>query len=238
MGQADAVDYEALFPHVEPDVRTLLVAALELFAALGYNATTTRKIAKAVGKGPSAVYNRYTSKHEVLLQIVESGHLYLLSELAVAKTSFELPDETLAEVVRTHVDFHARYTAMARVANYELLNLDSRSLARVIDLRKEIEAAFLDPIRVGQASKEFRTAHDKTTATCMMSMGIDVARWYRAGGRMTSNELANEYAGYALRLVGVDEQRIQQVMESLSNRPILAARDGAQSAQTQESSYD
>ncbi|WP_269093272.1 hypothetical protein [Mycobacterium intracellulare] len=35
----------------------------------------------------------------------------------------------------------------------------------------------------------------------MLSLGIDLARWYRDGGRWTPDEIGEAYADFALRIV-------------------------------------
>jgi len=42
-----------------------------------------------------------------------------------------------------------------------------------------------------------------TAATAVLSLCMDVARWYRPGHRRTADEIGEGYAEAALRVVGV-----------------------------------
>lgn len=49
---------------------------------------------------------------------------------------------------------------------------------------------------------DFDTQNPKMAATALLSLGIDIARWYRDEGSWTPEEIADFYADVALRLVG------------------------------------
>ncbi|WP_406724756.1 hypothetical protein WJ438_09025 [Streptomyces sp. GD-15H] len=54
----------------------------------------------------------------------------------------------------------------------------------------------------GVAVGEFHVAGPRLTSTALLSLGIDIARWYRPGGEWPPDELADRYAELALQLVG------------------------------------
>ena len=52
-----------------PETRDAIhLAAIELFARLGYHATSMRAIASAAGVQPAAIYHWYSSKEAILVQ--------------------------------------------------------------------------------------------------------------------------------------------------------------------------
>lgn len=48
---------------------------------------------------------------------------------------------------------------------------------------------------------EFHARDPRIAAAALLSLGIDLARWYRDGGRWTPDEIGEEYAEIALRIV-------------------------------------
>jgi hypothetical protein len=42
-------------------------------------------------------------------------------------------------------------------------------------------------------------------AAALLSLGIDLARWYRDGVRWTPEQIAEQYAAIALRIVGTHD---------------------------------
>lgn len=51
----------------------ILKAALKLFSAKGYESTSVAEIADAVGIRKASLYSRFTSKKEVLDELVQEG---------------------------------------------------------------------------------------------------------------------------------------------------------------------
>jgi AcrR family transcriptional regulator len=75
MGEETVKKYAGLWAHIEPpSSRRLLLAALEAFAAHGFDGATTRDIAGRAGMSPAAVYVHYGSKAELLYEISRTGH--------------------------------------------------------------------------------------------------------------------------------------------------------------------
>ena len=58
----------------------------------------------------------------------------------------------------------------------------------------------------GIARAAFRSSNPRMTALALLSLGIDVARWYRDEGEWSPEEIADYYCELALRIVGVRRQ--------------------------------
>jgi hypothetical protein len=56
----------------------------------------------------------------------------------------------------------------------------------------------------GVASGAFHTPDPHMATLALLSLGIDIARWYREGGRWTPEDIGDSYAEIALRIVGAD----------------------------------
>jgi AcrR family transcriptional regulator len=195
-----------LWADVRPDAaRRLLVAALELFADRGYHATTTRDVAAAAGVSPGLLYVHFPTKADVLARISLDGHRLTLQAVTAALERAEPePAARLASYVETFVSWHARHHVVARVVQYELAALPADAFAEVAALRRRTETLLRREIEAGLDDGSFSATDPATVARAVLSLGIDVARWYGTGsrGRPDPGDLGGQYAALALRMVG------------------------------------
>ena len=192
-----------LWPDVQPEAaRRLMLAAVEAFATRGYHATTTRDIAGAAGMSPAALYVHFPSKAALLFAISQSGHEQALALVETVIDRQGSARETLRRIVEEFVAWHARRHTVARVVQYELQSLPEREYAVVADLRRRIEHLVRDVIAKGVDEGVFAVADLHTAATAVLSLGVDVARWYSDRAGKTPEALGREYADLVLRMVG------------------------------------
>ncbi|MGC4950511.1 TetR/AcrR family transcriptional regulator [Streptomyces sp. DT224] len=181
--------------------RRLLVAAVDAFAERGYHATTTRDIAGRAGMSPAALYIHYKTKEELLHRISRIGHDRALAVLEAAAGSDGTAAERLATAVRSFVRWHAERHTTARVVQYELDALGEEHRAEIIALRRRTDAVVRRIIGEGVASGEFDVPDVPGTTLAVLSLCIDVARWFNAQGSRTPDEVAELYADLVLRMV-------------------------------------
>lgn len=194
---------EDLWPDVRPDAaRRLMAAAIESFATRGYHATTTRDIANAAGMSPAALYVHFPSKAAVLSAISRSGHEQALEMISTVVRSTEDPVEAIRLVVQRFVAWHAKRHRVARVVQYELQALPEEDYRVIADLRRRTEQLVRDVISAGVASGRFEVADIRTAARAVLSLGIDVARWYTEGSKPSPATLGRQYAELVLGMLG------------------------------------
>ncbi|GAB6915467.1 TetR family transcriptional regulator [Streptomyces sp. KhCrAH-43] len=182
--------------------RRLLVAAVDAFAERGYHATTTRDIAGRAGMSPAALYIHYKTKEELLHRISRIGHDRALALLESAADGGGTAAERLASAVRSFVRWHAERHTTARVVQYELDALGEEHRTEIIALRRRTDAVVRRIIGEGVASGEFDVPDVPGTTLAVLSLCIDVARWFNAQGSRTPDEVGELYAGLVLRMVG------------------------------------
>ena len=180
----------------------LLDAAVAAFSRHGFHGTTTRDIAAAAGMSPAAVYVHHRSKEDLLHVITARGHERTLRLVQEAVASESEPAAQLTAVVRAFVAHHARHHTTARVVNYELAALSAEHHAEVAAVRRSIEREVRGVVERGVAAGAFDVPAPRMTTLALLSLGIDVARWYRDEGEWTPEQVAEEYAVLALRTVG------------------------------------
>ncbi|ANW20935.1 TetR/AcrR family transcriptional regulator [Streptomyces clavuligerus] len=203
MGTADdTTGDEVPWGEVTPEAaRKLLVAAVEAFAERGYHATTTRDIAGRAGMSPAALYIHYRTKEELLHRISRIGHERALEVLETAAARPGTPGERLADAVSSFVRWHAWRHDTARVVQYELDALSPEHRTEIVELRRRSGAVLRGVLREGVESGEFDVPDLPGTTLAVLSLCIDVARWFNTRGARTPEEVGALYADLVLRMV-------------------------------------
>ncbi|MEU9953576.1 TetR/AcrR family transcriptional regulator, partial [Streptomyces sp. NPDC047939] len=203
MSTAEETDGENTpWSEVTPEAaRRLLVAAVDAFAERGYHATTTRDIAGRAGMSPAALYIHFKTKEELLHRISRIGHDRALTLLESAADGEGSATERLDGAVRAFVRWHAERHTTARVVQYELDALAEEHRTEIVELRRRSDAAVRRIIGEGVAAGEFDVSDVPGTALAVLSLCIDVARWFNAQGSRTPDEVGELYAGLVLRMV-------------------------------------
>ncbi|MBX6750017.1 MAG: TetR family transcriptional regulator [Micromonosporaceae bacterium] len=201
----------------DPDRRQrLLEAAVAAFAARGFHGTSTRDIAAAAGMSPAAIYVHHESKEELLYQISRSGHEAVLDRLRAAIATAEDPAAQLVAAMRAFATHHARAHTVARIVNYELAALSEEHRREISRLRRAITAELRAVVDRGVAAGIFDTPDPRMATTVLLSLGVDISRWYQENHPLTAEQLGEFYADVALRVVG----------QGRTGRTASAARSG------------
>lgn len=182
--------------------RRLLTSAVRCFAANGYHATTTRDIAMGVGLSPAALYVHFPSKELVLFEIMRAAHERALA--CIKDPSIEEAGgaaDRLAAMVSRYTAWHARHHVAARVSQYELAGLTPEHYDEIIRLRHLTNDVFRAAVENGATEGAFAPGDVNRLVRGMLSLSIDLVRWYRLDGPDSPEQLGDFYAELALRMV-------------------------------------
>jgi AcrR family transcriptional regulator len=155
-----------------------------------------------VGLSPAALYVHFPSKELVLFEIMRAGHESALAyiqdpEIEAAGGAAE----RLAAMVRRYTAWHARHHVAARVCQYELAGLTPEHYDEIIQIRHLTNEVFRDVIERGIAEGVFAAADVNRLVRAMLSLSIDLIRWYRLDGPDSPEQLGEFYAVLVLRMV-------------------------------------
>ena len=205
-------DHDAeLWAHIEPESsRRLLLSALDAFLARGFHAATTREIAERAGMSPAAVYVHWKAKHDLLFEISRIGHQAVLDvvEQALDEASDD-PVERVHAFVAAFASWHADNHALARVIQYEFKKLPRGQFRQIVGIRHRFEELMREELARGVAAGVFDVADIEGTTLAVLSLCIDLARWYEPGPEHNSaDEVGELYAGLVLRMVRTLSKRL------------------------------
>jgi len=173
----------------------LVRLAAELFAEKGFQATTVRNIADEAGILSGSLYHHFDSKESIVDEILAGFFEDIMSSYQRAIDEGENPRETIASLVRlafgTLEPHRAAITVMQNDWNY------LKGMERFAYLTKsedEVEKMWVGTIKAGQEQGLFRPDIDAKLTYRMIRDTVWVAvRWFKPGGRLNSQGLAEHY---------------------------------------------
>lgn len=177
-------------------------AALQLFAAKGFEATGIRDIADRAGLSTAALYHYMGSKDELLVAFMVESMTELTRVARAALDGAGSPAAQLSALVRTHVGFHTLDAQRSLVADDELRAVSDAAFIKVMQLRDGYERLWAETLEAGKRCGDFTFADARITRLALLEMCNGVARWYSDRGRMNPAEIADCFADLALTMVG------------------------------------
>jgi hypothetical protein len=100
--------------------------------------------------------------------------------------------------VRAHVRFHLERQQENFIANSELRGLTSEHYREIVDKRDEYEKIFQDLIRQGAGEGVFAGGDVKILSYAILTLCTAGAGWYKPGGRLTVDEIADIYENFII----------------------------------------
>jgi AcrR family transcriptional regulator len=180
---------------VETRRRQIENAASELFRERGYPATSVRDIARALDIQGASLYAHVASKEEMLWSIVDRAADRFDAEVApIAEATALAPPVRLRRMVRAHVRVVTTDQGSAIVFLDEWRYLSPGRRASIAERRDAYEARFRAVIADGIATGDFQAADPTLAAAFALSALNGISAWYRPGGRLTSDQIADAYA--------------------------------------------
>jgi AcrR family transcriptional regulator len=199
--------------------RRIEQAALELFAAKGFEATGIRDIADRAGLSTSALYHYMGSKDELLVAFMVESMTELIRAARAALDGCNDPAAQLAALVRTHVGFHTLDAQRSLVADDELRAVSDLAFTKVMQLRDGYEQLWAETLARGVSSGHFGFADARITRLALLEMCNGVARWYSDRGPKHPAEIADCFADLALSMVHARRDGQPVRLADLRSRP-------------------
>jgi AcrR family transcriptional regulator len=213
--RGERLAYEELWAHVEPaKAREILISALIAFARRGFDAATTRDIAEVSGMSPAGIYVHYSSKLDLLLELITTGHEMTLDAITAALADGPPdPESCVRRFAEVWTSIHARLHTLARVAQYELVSIPQDERGEITVMRRQLVNILRTHIRRGVDAGVFDVADLADATRAVMSLGIDVARWYQFERSRGHDALASEYGEFAIRMLSTPVRQARSARE-------------------------
>ncbi len=178
----------------------IILESAKLFAVKGYDGTSIRDIARAVGVAQASLYHFFADKREIhstVVTISVERLLWLIRERLGACTTSSERVEAFAQAHAQHISENAPLYFASALGYNELA--DPVVKARVQRMRDSYEEILRGIIRDGIESGEFRELDVKLGARAIISCLNWMARWWRADGPDSAETIATEYVRLIIR---------------------------------------
>lgn len=193
-----------------PDWRTypplpfspLLQAALTEFVRTGYHGTTVRAIAERAGLSVAGLYHHHSSKHDMLVTILEYAMNELLRRSRAARVEGVDPVQRFALLIEHLALFHTHRLELGFVGASEMRSLAPVNRRHIADMRTDqqnmVDREVDEAITLGLFSSP--RPHDASRAVVTMCTALP--QWFRRDGPQSPEEIAASYVGFGLDLLG------------------------------------
>lgn len=159
----------------------ILLAAARLFAERGYEATSVRDIAAAVGVRPGSIYHHYPSKEDLFVSVHEAGFRDLIAQVERAMAAGATPRAKLQRLCTAHIEALVAVNPMTIVAGRSLFHVHAPALEmRLAADRRQYEAL----MRRIVDTLPLPARVDRGLMRQFLLGALNwVLLWYRAGGQ-------------------------------------------------------
>jgi TetR/AcrR family transcriptional regulator, cholesterol catabolism regulator len=177
-------------PHADSRLPQLLDHAARLFRTRGFEGTSMRDIARAVGMLPGSLYCHFETKEALLVAVYVKGVQQISSAVQAAVDRHEEPWDRLEAACVAHLeailhdDDYAQVVVRVRPADVPVV------LESLIDLRNQYEALFGGLI----ANLPLARSTDRRVLRLMLMGAMNWSQvWYRPGGRFNPRSIARKF---------------------------------------------
>jgi AcrR family transcriptional regulator len=175
----------------------LIRAAGRLFVDKGFDATTIRDIADAVGMRSGSPFYHFKSKQDMLKSVMIEGLQAALDAQQAAVAGLKDPEEKFRALVKSHLRIILEDHTEFPVLLYEWRALSDESRAEVIAVKDRYEAVWQPVLR--DLKKAGRLGDDSKVARLMLFGALNwTVQWYRPGGGLTLDQIAERAIDFFL----------------------------------------
>jgi len=167
----------------------LLNAAARLFRRKGFDATSTRDIAAAVGMHSGSPFYHFKSKSALLYAVMEEGMRAALARQAAVLSADADAAVRLRRLIRGHFDtLHGPGRDFIPVMLYEWRSLNARQRNAIAKLQRDYEAVWVPVLQALAADGRLRSDADLARLLIFGALNWSV-QWFDAKKRASLDDV-------------------------------------------------
>lgn len=181
----------------------VLAAAIDSFVETGYHGATMREIAQRAGMSVPGVYHHYRDKQDLLVRALDLTMDELHWRVGAARGSADSSRDRVVAVVEALALFHTHRRELAFIGASEMRSLTPGNRRRIAASRNELQYLLDADIDAALTEAGLPTAHARAAGRAISTMCTSLPQWFRLDGPATPEQIATDYAGFALGLLGI-----------------------------------
>ncbi len=176
-----------------------MAIAARLFCEQGYERTTVRMLADAMGIKSGSLFHHFNDKQEILCAVIQDGMESAMAIADQALSGLTDPKARFKALARAHLSTLLNDRNAHVVALYEWRSLTDESLSVLIDMRDQYEQLWQQVIDDCVAAGLIRGDQPLIRRFALGALNWTV-QWYDADGEKTPDDLAQALG----ELIGLD----------------------------------
>lgn len=180
----------------------ILAAAAKLFSERGYAATTIDHLTAELSTSRRAIYEHFAGKTEILAEICEQAVRFSVELAEQVACEEGDPAEKLARLARAFTEIVIDNQHYIAISSREMQYLPDEARKRIRRMQEKFDRLLGAILAEGVRRGRFDNADPAMSALAISGMIIWTHRWYRANGRLSADEVAQQMAETALRMAG------------------------------------
>lgn len=185
------------------DIDPVLAAAIASFIETGYHGATMRSIAQRAGMSVPGVYHHYRDKQELLVRALDLTMAELHQRVRAARREATTGRDRLVRAVEALALFHTHRRELAFIGASEMRSLEPANRRRITNSRNEIQYLLDADIDAALTEARLPTDHARAAGRAIATMCTALPQWFRLDGPASPEQIATEYADFALGLLGL-----------------------------------
>lgn len=161
----------------------ILSAARVLFGANGYDETSISGIASMVGVADGAIYKHFTSKREILYEVIREFYEPVIDMASDNVQGLSGARVRLRYLIWLQVRAFTEQPDLCRLIIAEARPMEDYHESRIADLNRRYTTLLVDVVQDGQRSSEFRDDVDPAMVRDLVYGGIEHIAWGAATRR-------------------------------------------------------
>jgi AcrR family transcriptional regulator/transcriptional regulator with XRE-family HTH domain len=183
-------------------IDSVLAGAIKAFVATGYHGASMRSIARFANMSVPGVYHHYPSKQDLLVKILDITMTDLTWRTENARDEGKNSIARVGLIVEALALFHTRRNDLALIGASEMRSLEPHHNRRIAKLRDDVQHLLDDEIAAAITAGGLAVNHPRDAGKAIATMCTSLAQWFQPDGPTTPEQIAEEYAQFALRLLG------------------------------------
>ena len=176
----------------------IIEAAAKIFSEKGYNATSMQDIADAVHLQKASLYHHFSSKQEILVDILDNALDLINNRLELVMAQSLSPNKKLRQAMVSYFKTIAENQNLAAVLLMEMKSLDPELKARQASRREKFESIWKELIEEGRQQDIFHRMDPSITGRAILGIMNWSVTWYRRDGPRSAEDIANLFADLVL----------------------------------------
>jgi TetR/AcrR family transcriptional regulator, cholesterol catabolism regulator len=176
----------------------VIKAAVDLFSRKGFNGTSIRDIANAMGMSISNIYHYFGNKEGLMLAILQDSSERLYSSLQKVTQAKIDPLDRFKLLVETHVRLSEEFRKESKIFFIEEDHLSAEGREKNHQIQREFLNLYLNELRTLKELGYVQSENLTVLAFNVLGVIVWLLRWYDPGGPLSLDDISKEIISFVI----------------------------------------